>query len=313
MDSIRVVSDFCDVPQKKTLHLAMGIFDGVHLGHQAVLNSAVTTAQKEGGISGLLTFNPHPSKLLRPKEATKLLMPLELKRRMVAENKIDLIICKQFTLDLASLSAEEFLELMKRDMPHLKSLHVGSNFRFGKGRSGDIDFIVSHAKALGIHVFSVDRLKYDGEPISSSRIRKDLSDGNMREVNTLLGYRYFSEGAVIRGRQLGRTLGFPTLNVLWSPETHPKYGVYAVQVKLPKGKYLPAVANYGLRPTVNKKDKTPLLEIHLLGKSCPFKTGDTITAEWVEFIRPEQRFEGIEQLQQQIALDTEAAREILKA
>jgi len=312
MNSIRIVSDFGDVPQRKTLHLAMGIFDGVHLGHQAVLNSAVTTAEKEGGFSGLLTFNPHPSKLLRPKEATKLLMPLELKRRMVAENDVDLIICKQFTLDLASMSAEEFLEVMKRDMPNLKSLHVGSNFRFGKGRSGDIDFIVSHAKALGIHVFSVDRLKYDGEPISSSRIRKDLSDGRMNVVNALLGYRYFSEGAVIRGRQLGRTLGFPTLNVLWAPETQPRYGVYALQVRNGKGS-IPAVANYGLRPTVNEKDKNPLLEIHLLGKSCPFKTGDTITAEWVEFIRPEQRFEGIEQLQQQIALDTEAAREILKA
>jgi len=311
MRTIPTVDDFGAAPKGKSLHLAMGIFDGVHSGHQAVIGSAVTAARQQGGLSGLLTFHPHPSRILRPDEATKLLLPIELKRRLLAQTGLDFIICKPFTLDFASCTAADFLETLREQLPLLKSLHVGANFRFGKNRDGDLSFIEAYARKLGIHVLSVERLRYDGAPISSSRIRIELAEGRIDQVNALLGYRYFSEAPVVSGRQLGRQLGFPTLNLYWAPEALPRFGVYAVQVRVGDGLLLPAVANYGLRPTVNTLE-TPLLEVHLLGDSCPFSEGDVLTVEWVHFIRPERKFDSLEALKSQIANDVEAARGLLK-
>jgi riboflavin kinase/FMN adenylyltransferase len=184
---------------------------------------------------------------------------------------------------------------------------VGENWRFGAGRRGDVALLVAGARKLGISLFSAPRVNFDGEPISSTRIRDLLEAGNVESAGALLGYEYYAEGKVESGRRLGRELGFPTLNLAWTPGLRPRFGVYVVRVEGEKSRApLPAVANYGLRPTVEQASE-PRLEPHVLGP-CPFNQGDPIKVEWLHFLRPEMKFGSLDELRAQIARDTADAR-----
>lgn len=292
------------------LHLAIGVFDGVHLGHKAVIESAVFSAQRSGGISGVLTFDPHPSRLFRPEDPTLLMMTIEAKTAMLHRVGIDLVIRKHFDRDFASIPAQEFLAQIKAALPSLKSIYVGENFRFGKKRAGSVDTLVESSQKLDLDVFSVDRIKHNGEPISSTRIRQELAQGQIEDANDLLGYNYFSLATVVGGAKLGRQLGFPTLNLPWDPECRPKFGVYQVRFRSPgKSDWQYGVANYGVKPTVEAVAQTPALEVHALD-ACELGEGDVIEAEWLRFIRPEQKFDSVEALKAQITKDTELARSI---
>jgi len=290
------------------LHLAIGVFDGVHLGHKAVIESAVFSAQRSGGVSGVLTFDPHPSRLFRPDAPTLLMMPIEAKTAMLHAVGVDIVIRKHFDRAFASIPAEDFLANLKAALPTLMSICIGSNFRFGKKRAGDVATLVASGNQLGVSVFSVDRIKHNGDPISSTRIRSELSAGRVQSVNDLLGYNYFSAGKVVSGAQLGRQIGFPTLNLPWSPECLPRFGVYQVRFRSAADQpWAAAVANYGVKPTVAEADQTPALEVHALGDTS-LDTGDSIEVEWLRFIRPEQKFASIDALKAQITLDCETAR-----
>jgi riboflavin kinase/FMN adenylyltransferase len=193
---------------------------------------------------------------------------------------------------------------LKQRLPHLAAIHVGENFRFGRGRTGDVAVLVAAGVRHGVRVFSVPRVTRDGGAISSTRIRALLEAGDIAAANALLGYAYFAHGFVTPGKRLGRTIGFPTLNVAWVPQLRPRFGVYAVHVFSPdtgNAKPLPAVANYGVRPTVELATE-PCLEIHVLG-ACPFAEGDHVKAEWLEFLRPESKFANLDELRAQIARD----------
>ena len=287
------------------LHVAIGMFDGVHLGHQSVIASALHSARSSGGLAGVLTFWPHPSAVFRPESPTRLLMPPEMKRVVLGRLGIDFLIEQNFSREFAGTEAREFVRQLRSCLPHLAAVYVGENWRFGHGRSGDVALLVAEASAAGIAVFSAPRLNHNGAPISSSRIRGLLVCGAIAEANALLGYNYFVEGIVLPGRQLGRTIGFPTLNVAWEPELKPCYGVYAVEVSGNSGPPVKGVANYGLRPTVNQTDR-PLLEVHLLEPSA-LTYGDKVTVRWLQFLRPEARFGSMELLRQQIARDRDSA------
>ncbi|CAA6679968.1 MULTISPECIES: riboflavin biosynthesis protein RibF [unclassified Lentimonas] len=290
------------------LHLAIGVFDGVHLGHKAVIESAVFSAQRSGGVSGVLTFDPHPSRLFRPDAPTLLMMPIEAKTAMLHAVGVDIVIQKHFDRAFASIPAEDFLANLKAALPALKSIYIGSNFRFGKKRAGDVATLVESGNQLGLGVFSVDRIKHNGDPISSTRIRKELGSGRIEAVNALFGYNYFSIGKVVSGAQLGRTIGFPTLNLPWSPESLPRFGVYQVRFRSAADQpWAFAVANYGVKPTVAEADQTPALEVHALGDTT-LDQGDSIEVEWLRFIRPEQKFESLDALKVQISKDCETAR-----
>ena len=228
---------------KGELHLAIGVFDGVHLGHKAVIESAVFSARRSGaavarqtshrtgsarrGIAGVLTFDPHPSHLFRPEDATRLIMPIETKTAMLQDLGVDCVIRKHFDHTFASIPAEDFLSYLKGALPALKSIYVGENFRFGQKRAGDVATLVESGCALNLGVFSAERIKHNGEPISSTRIRKELEAGEIEAVNDLLGYNYTARGRIVGGAKLGRTMGFPTLNLPWQPECLPRYGVYS--------------------------------------------------------------------------------------
>jgi riboflavin kinase/FMN adenylyltransferase len=291
---------------ERPLHLAVGMFDGVHLGHRAVIDSAVQSARRSGGVAAVLTFWPHPSALFRPEDPTRLIQDAATRTRVLLTLGVDAVITQPFTMELARVTAEEFLPWLQQKLPRLAAIYVGENFRFGAGRRGDVAQLIAAARPLGLTVFSAPRVNLDGEPISSTRIRALLLTGEIAGVNALLGYSYFAAGRVTGGKRLGRTIGFPTLNLVWSPGLRPRLGVYTVRVTGPKSPQAhPGVANYGLRPTVEQSTE-PRLESHILG-DCPFTQGDDITVEWLRFLRPEMKFGGVDELRVQIARDREQA------
>lgn len=290
----------------RPVHLAIGIFDGVHLGHCAVIEAAVQSARRSNGQSAVLTFDPHPSVILRPQNPTRLLMSRGAKARVLERLGVEAVITQLFTPELAAMEAEDFVPWLKRALPQLAGIYVGENWRFGRGRKGDIALLVTEGRKAGLSVFSAPRVSLDGEPISSSRIRAAVEAGEIAAANAMLGYVYFAEGRVVPGKKLGRTMGFPTLNVAWSPDLRPRYGVYVVGATGAKHTgCLRGVANYGARPTVESAGE-PRLEVHLLDE-CPYDAGDEITVEWLHFLRPEMKFGGLGTLRAQIAADRDAA------
>ncbi|AWT59977.1 MAG: Riboflavin biosynthesis protein RibF [Candidatus Moanabacter tarae] len=297
---------------KNPLHLAIGMFDGVHLGHRAVIEAAIQSARRSGDVSGILTFYPHPSRVLYPENPTPLLISSKMKTSILYEMGVDFVIQKEFTQIFAQVEAEDFLTTLKQTLPTLVSVFVGEDYRFGKNRRGDVCLMIKEARRLGLHVFSVERIKLNGEDISSTRIREHIQAGRIEESNQLLGYVYSCAGRVCRGQKIGRGIGFPTLNLSWTPELFPRFGVYAVRVVL-EGceKCLPGVANYGIRPTTSEKGE-PLLEVHLL-KDLDVQLGTKLVVKWYTFIRPEIRFPHLDALRRQIAIDKEKAFQILSS
>lgn len=288
------------------LHLAIGIFDGVHLGHCAVIEAAVQSARRSGGSSAVLTFHPHPSTVLRPTQPTRLLMSRSAKARVLGRLGVEAVITQPFTEEFAAIAAEQFVPWLKERVPQLAGIYVGENWRFGRGRTGDVAMLVTEGRRHGVSVFSAPRVSLDGEIISSSRIRSAVVAGEITAANAMLGYVYFAEGTVVPGNRLGRTMGFPTLNLSWAPDLQPRFGVYVVRVTGAKNAgALRAVANYGARPTVEKAAE-PRLEVHVLDE-CPYDAGDEITVEWLQFLRPEMKFGGLGTLRAQIAADRVAA------
>ncbi|MEX2044908.1 MAG: riboflavin biosynthesis protein RibF [Opitutus sp.] len=295
----------------RPLHLAVGMFDGVHLGHRAVIEAAVRSARGGGAAAGVLTFRPHPSALLQPGNPTRLMQDSATQARVLGRLGMDVVITQPFTREFAMLEAGQFLPWLRSHLHRLEAIHVGENFRFGRGRQGDVPLLKEAGRALGLRVFSAPRVNLDGEPVSSTRVRERLQAGDIGAVNALLGYIYFSAGRVAGGRRLGRELGFPTLNLDWSPGLPPRFGVYAVRVAGGNtAGSLPAVANYGVRPTVDES-KDPRLEVHVLG-DCPWGEGDEVTVEWLAFLRPEMKFAGVAELREQIARDRDVAAAFLR-
>ncbi|MCW5547629.1 MAG: riboflavin biosynthesis protein RibF [Opitutaceae bacterium] len=294
-----------DLPARP-LHLAIGMFDGVHLGHQAVIAAATAAARQDGGLAAVLTFWPHPSIFFRAGRPVRLLMTPEAKARILGGLGIAAIITQTFTPEFAGIAAEDFLPLLRRHLPKLAGVYVGDNWRFGRGRTGDAALLRRQGAELGLKVLALPRLEQAGAPISSTRIRELVSCGDMKAARQLLGRPYFAEGTVAPGRQLGRQLGFPTLNIAWAPDLQPRYGVYVVEVGREKSSQpRRGVANYGLRPTV-EETKEPRLEVHVLGE-CPFGPGDTLRVDWMSFVRPEQKFPDLPALRVQIERDLAVA------
>jgi riboflavin kinase / FMN adenylyltransferase len=297
----------------KPLFLAVGMFDGVHLGHQAVIETAVQSANASHGVAGVLTFWPHASRLFNPGDPVKMIMSPDIKADTLGAHHIEYIIQQPFSEEFASIEAKDFVAHLKHHLPNLQSIHVGSNWRFGNKRVGDIPMLVRLGREAGVHVINIERVFYDGEAISSTRIRNHLTSGEMELANALLGDVYFSIGTVVPGKDLGSTIGFPTLNLPWSSELSPPFGVYFVEVQ---GEMdgstitVKAVANFGVRPTVEDTDE-PVLEIHVL-ENCPFKEGDVLKVRWFHFLRPEIKFDGVDSLKKQIGQDVKEAKQYWK-
>lgn len=289
------------------VHLAVGMFDGLHRGHQLVVESAKKAARASGGVCGALTFWPHPSRLFRPDDPARMILSPELKRLELAKLGLDFIVEEPFTRDFAGIDSSGFLSHLKSELPSLASVHAGENWRFGRGRSGNMVELARQGDAAGVVVNAIPCLESGTERVSSTRIRSLLTIGEIEEANSLLGYDYYSIGTVTQGKRMGRTIDAPTLNLPFEGDLKPAYGVYAVSVSdVSLGRQYKAVANFGLRPTVEMTTK-PLLEAFLL-EDCPFDYGHRLKVVWHKFLRQEEKFSGIDALKGQIAKDVEEAK-----
>ena len=289
------------------VHLAVGMFDGLHRGHRTVIRQAIQAAEKDNGLCGTLTFWPHPSRLFRPDDPARMILTPEIKRLELSKLGIDFIVEEPFTHAFSEIEADDFLRHLQKAIPNLASVHAGENWRFGKDRAGDMAQLRKQGEDLGIAVHPVECLAEEGVRVSSTRIRSLLTQGRLDEANALLGYEYYSVGTVVQGKRLGRNLDAPTLNLPFEGDLKPAYGVYAVAVQdVSFAHQYEGVANFGLRPTVEVTGK-PLLEVHLL-EPCPFDYGHRLKVIWKRFLRQERKFDGVDALKKQIALDVEQAK-----
>ena len=292
------------------LHLAMGVFDGVHLGHQAVIGTAVEGARGSGGVAGVLTLEPHPIQILAPGQAPRrILVSLEHKERLLASLGVTVLLVLRFDETMARQSAEEFGEHLF-SVAALRQMVAGEDWKFGRERRGTIDLLRRLGEPHGVEVTAVPAVMLKGERVSSTRLRRALRDGNLQAASEMLGRSYTVMGTVVRGEQLGRKLGAPTANIMLDDEQLPPDGVYVVTATIGEGEETHrGVANLGVRPTVNGERR--LLEVHLLDFE-----GDLYEAG-VEVcfglrLRSEKKFKDREELREQIRRDLKEARELFK-
>ncbi|WP_321276006.1 bifunctional riboflavin kinase/FAD synthetase [Thiomicrorhabdus indica] len=289
--------------------LTIGNFDGVHLGHQQVLNALHNEAVTRNLPSVVMVFEPLPIEFFSPEKAPVRLMNLREKLQAFDRTEIDYVICVRFNEKFAGLTAGEFVHSVLIDGFNVKHLIVGDDFHFGKGRGGDFAFLQSFGEKSGFSVVKMPTHVFDGNRVSSTRVRAELSKPDLAAVETLIGRSFSFNGRVIHGQKLGRTIGFPTLNLNPKRIQMPVHGVFAVEVLGIADKPWPAVANLGLRPTVD--GIRPSIEVHLFDWSEDLY-GHHIDVILRKFIRPEMKFNGLEQLQAQIAQDAIKAREFFK-
>jgi len=307
---VLIRSDLEDLPTLDTpLHLALGVFDGVHVGHQAVIARAVEAAGREGGLAGLVTFDPHPIRVIAPNKApTRLLETLDHKARVVSGLGIGLFVPLHFDAEFAQMEASEFL--VRLTAAPVKTIAVGEDWRFGHNRSGDINFLKKESILRGFKLEAVAPIMYEGDRVSSTRIRQAIRDGNLSAAKQMLGRPYAVSGTVVEGKKLGRTIGFPTANLATGEAQLPPDGVWAVRAILPDGRCLPGVANLGLRPTVDGNSRS--VEVHLFDFSGDLY-GSELEIRFEEYLRAEVKFSSIDALKTQIQADTDRARTVLRA
>ncbi len=286
------------------LHLALGVFDGVHVGHQAVISRAVKAAETTGGLSGLVTFHPHPCRAIRPDKAPpSLLATLEHKARIVAGLGVRLFVPVRFDEAFSMMAAGDFLDLLTRAA--VRTIAVGEDWRFGRDRAGDVAMLSREAATRAYRLETVAPVMFEGERISSTRIRQAIRDGNLAAAAGMLGRPYSICGEVLHGDALGRSLGFPTANVFTGDAQLPPDGVWAVRVDSDDGRLIEGVANLGTRPTVAGKEHR--LEVHLLDFSGDLY-GKLLDVRFVECLRGERMFPSVGALKEQIARDVVMAR-----
>lgn len=290
--------------------VAIGNFDGIHRGHQAVLERALEEARQRDVPALVLTFEPHPRKVFRPDIPLFVLTPPHVKARLIEALGFDGVVERPFTRAFSSQSAEDFVTAILQDQLGISHVVTGFDFHFGKNRQGGPAFLMESGERHGFGVTLVDAFRDEGtEIISSSRIRELLSEGEAAEAAGLLGYRYTVEAEVVGGAQLGRTLGFPTANMRLSSETALKQGIYAVRFRRADGTLHDGVASFGRRPTVGD-NLAPLLETFVFDFSGDLY-GEIASVSFFGYLRGEVKFDGLDPLVAQMKLDEAEARALL--
>jgi riboflavin kinase/FMN adenylyltransferase len=297
----RTIGDLSAVPGP--VHLAIGVLDGVHRGHQAVLRAAL---DQSPGTAVAVTFDPHPIQVLRPDRAPSLLTSTRHKLSLFERFGIGHALVLGFDAVIAATPAEDFVASLRRACRPLGSIAVGHDWRFGRGAGGSVALL----ETLGVTVHAVAPVEVDGAVARSTAVRRAVEAGDLAGAVRLLGRPASVLGTVVPGRQLGRTLGFRTANLSLAGELLPPHGVYAVRARW-NGHQLTGVANLGLRPSVESGSPEPRLEVHLFDFQEDIY-GDELEVEWVAFLRPEQSFPSLEALKDQIGRDVLHARAVLE-
>jgi riboflavin kinase/FMN adenylyltransferase len=319
---VEIVTDWRDLPDGLTgAAVAIGAFDGVHRGHQAVIAAARDAARRLGAPLAVVSFDPHPRRWFQPDAAPFRLMTPAQMARALQPLGVDRLYLLPFDADMAAMSDESFARQVlsgpqaarsaagRSDGLAIRHAAVGFDFTYGKGRTGSPEGLRRHGETLGFGVTVVDRIDDpDGLKLSSSGVREALKAGDMTRAAAILGRPFAIEGEVIHGDKRGRTIGVPTANVSMGDYMRPAYGVYAVRTRLPDGRVIDGVANLGVRPMFEIDQ--PLLEVWLFDFDADLY-GQTVETELVAFLRGEMAFDGLEALRSQIDRDAEAARAAL--
>jgi riboflavin kinase/FMN adenylyltransferase len=291
--------------------VTVGNFDGVHRGHQVLVAAAVRAARASGGTGVVLTFDPHPGRVLSPDRASTALMTLEQKAEVLAGLGVDRLAALPFTLELSRESPEQFARHVLQQALGSSLVVVGNNFRFGHGRAGDLAELKRLGAALRFRVEGLEPVWHEGAPISTTRIREALARGAVEAARDLLGRWFSVDGTVVQGKGRGKTLGIPTANLQPLNETLPCVGVYAGWCRLggAGGERRPAVVNLGRRPTFGGGETT--LEAHILDFTGDLY-GSRLRVEFAGRLREERRFAGPESLLAQVRLDIAEGRRVLR-
>lgn len=303
---MRVIRNFADYPLETTGPVVtIGNFDGVHLGHQAIMKRARTLADSNNDNLVIITFENHPSQVLRADRSVELLCSVEHKLSLLESHGADVTVLIAFDKAFSEQDPETFLRQLRESIP-FSHLILGSDARFGKGREGTPSRVRELADKLGFAVEYLEKEICGSRPLSSTSIRKCIKEGNFAEAEEMLGRRYTIVSKVVHGDGRGKKLGFPTANINVSGLCLPPFGVYSVDL-LTGAKRIPGVANLGYAPTV-RDDSSPVLEVHLFDYENDLY-GCEVEVLFKSYIRPEQKFSCLEDLQAQISRDISTAKE----
>lgn len=289
--------------------LTIGNFDGVHKGHLVLFDRVKARAKAIDGQSAVMTFEPHPTKVMKPGNGPPLITPIKQKLDLISDARIDVIFCIPFTHQFASISAQDFVQDILVDRLGIKEIVVGYDYTFGFKRQGNISLLQEMGEKLGFKVHVVDPIRLDNALVSSTSIRELVQEGNLSEAKKLLGRDYQICGTVVKGKNRGgRLLGFPTANLKLIDELIPKGGVYAVTAII-NDKIYYGVSNIGYNPTFG--DEALSVETHLLNFSEDI-LGKTIRVNFIKRLRDEKTYGSVEELADQIALDVQQAKGLFK-
>ncbi len=288
--------------------LAIGVFDGVHLGHQQVLRQTISDAGQHEAISVALTFDRHPSLVVAPERAPQLIYTTPQKLRAIEAMGLEAALLIEFTKEFSAQSGEEFIRGLAREFGGIHSICVGSAFTFGHKRSGDVALLRRLGAELRFHTHGLAALSLDGEPVSSTRIRQSIRTGDLDGAAQMLGRSYAVAGVVVQGDRIGRTLGAPTANLQVQGLVLPPNGVYAAHADV-GGACHRAVVNLGIRPTLQSAALQQRFEVHLLDFEGDLY-GRELEVTFAEKLRQEQKFESLDELKAQIQADIGAASRV---
>lgn len=289
----------------RKISVGIGMFDGVHLGHQQVLKQTIFDARTHNGISLAVTFDRHPNSIVAPARAPKLIYSLPQKLRAIESLGVDAILLIEFDTAFSRTPGDQFVRDLAARLGQIYSICVGNNFTFGHKRSGNVELLRTIGAEIGFQVHGLAAVSLGGQVVSSTRIRERIASGDLDAASQMLGRTYSISANVLEGDKLGRKLGAPTANLDIRGLITPPNGVYAVQAST-NGEIFPAVANLGTRPTLDKGEELRL-EVHLLDSNRDLY-GQTIEICFIDFLRPEQRFASLDELKAQIGRDIDAAR-----
>lgn len=279
--------------QQNPLALSIGMFDGVHLGHQQIIRQLNEIAARKNLESALLTFWPHPRKVFNPNDDLQLLNTIEEKKYLVEKNGIHRLFLQEFNADFRNLSGEEFIRKILMERLNVKHLIIGHDHTFGKNKSGDFGLLQKMSDEFGYEVQQVEAVNFDDKIISSTQIRNALAEGNIPEANSMLGYVYSVSGKVIHGKKIGRTIGYPTANIDIDPiKILPKKGAYIVEVFV-KNRKLKGMLSVGTNPTVDGNALST--EVYILDFDEDIY-GEEISVNFREFLHEEIKFESLDKL-----------------
>ena len=307
---MKQLSQANDLNNNQKVCLAIGMFDGVHLGHQKVLQNAINAASQSNAISVAVTFDQHPAKIISPKHAPSLIQTQAQRNRSIELLGVDAILIIKFNEAFSRKTGKSFIQELAQGFGSIHSISVGNDFMFGHNRDGNFQLLQKLSQELNFLTYGLQPVKLNGQIVSSTRIRSALINGKIDDAKQMLGRKFSIEGPVVKGDGKGRKIGFPTANIDTKNLILPPNGVYASYTKF-NGKTHKSLLNIGVRPTIIKPNPSIQVEAHIL-KFNENIYDQVIDIELIEKLRNEMKFESIEELKKQISCDIENAKSFFK-